>query len=178
MDAWRRDDAAAGHSVARVERTATGWTTHGVEVLAGDEVLGCWFRVDLTAEWRTRRVEVRALSNGGETTRVLDAVDGRWSIDGAPAAHLDGCIDVDIAATPLTNTYPIRRFASLPVGESRTTPIAWVDVPSLQVHRVEQTYERLGPLRWRYSDPQHGAFLLDVDEDGVVERYEGFAVRI
>ena len=87
-------------------------------------------------------------------------------------------MDVDVAATPLTNTFPIRRFADLAVGESRTTPVAWVEVPSLRVLRVEQTYERLGSRTWRYSDPQHGAFVLEVDSDGVVDRYERFAVRI
>ena len=95
---------------------------------------------------------------------------------------LDGCVDVDIAATPLTNTFPIRRLAHLAVGEAATSAVAWVDVPALDVTRVEQTYERLpdrdGLAAWRYSDPLHGAFVLTVDDEGLVVDYEGFARRI
>jgi hypothetical protein len=109
-------------------------------------------------------------------------VDGRWTVDGAARPDLDGCVDVDIAATPLTNTFPIRRLTDVPIGEAVTSAVAWVDVPALRVTRVDQTYERLGHLdglaRWRYRDPLHGAFLLAVDDEGLVVDYEGFARRI
>lgn len=59
-----------------------------------------------------------------------------------------------------------------------TSPVAWVDVPELGVTRVEQTYRRLGPLRWAYADPAHGAFELTVDDDGLVVDYTGFATRV
>lgn len=175
---WRRDDESAGHALARLERTPEGWAAHGVEVLIGEQVLACWFRVDVDPGWRTTRAEVRVLHREGERALRLESAGGAWTADGAARPDLDGCIDVDVAATPLTNTFPVRRLAGLPVGESRTASVAWVEVPSLAVQRVEQTYERLGERRWRYSDARHGAFVLDVDDDGLVERYEGFAVRI
>jgi hypothetical protein len=68
------------------------------------------------------------------------------------------------------------------VGGAVTSPVAWIDVPALKVTRVDQTYERLedrsGLARWRYSDPQHGPFVLTVDDDAIVVDYEGFARRI
>ena len=117
---------------------------------------------------------------------ILEADDQRgWRRNGRRVAALDGCLDVDIAATPLTNTFPIRRYADLAVAESRTSSVAWVEVPSLRVRRVEQTYTRLGhredasPVEaWRYADPHFGAFRLTVDGDGVVVDYEGFATRV
>jgi hypothetical protein len=52
----------------------------------------------------------------------------------------------------------------------------------LGVARVDQTYERLadrdGVACWRYRDPAHGAFVLTVDDEGLVLDYEGFASRI
>ncbi|MGL5863957.1 MAG: putative glycolipid-binding domain-containing protein, partial [Phycicoccus sp.] len=46
----------------------------------------------------------------------------------------------------------------------------------------EQTYERRpdrdGLAAWRYSDPQHGAFELTVDDGGLVVDYAGFARRV
>ena len=178
LRAWRRDDGSPGHSVARLDRTPQGWTAHGVEVLVSEAPLACWFRVDLDPDWSTVRAEVRMLDGAGERTLLLERTGGAWTADGLPRPDLTGCVDVDVAATPLTNTFPIRRLAALPTGASRTAPVAWVDVPALGVQRVDQTYERLGERRWQYGDPQHGAFLLEVDAKGLVERYEGFAVRI
>jgi uncharacterized protein len=178
--AWRRTDESAGHSVARVEaHPQGGWMAYGDEVLAtGPDVLGCWFQVGLLDDWTTYVVNVVAFGAAGTRMRALRVEDGAWELDGEPAPYLDGCLDVDVAATPLTNTFPIRRYADLAVGERRTAPVAWVAVPSLEVTRVEQTYERLGADRWRYSDPDHGAFELVVDEDGLVVDYEGFATRL
>ena len=177
--AWRRTDEDAGHSLARVERRDGGWLFHGTEVLAGPStLLSCSFRVEVDDTWATRAVEASAVSADGERRLVLTAdVDRRWTRDGEPAPELDGCVDVDVAATPLTNTLPIRRLAWLTVGEEVTTPVAWVDVPALRVARVDQTYHRLGPSRWRYSDDAHGAFELTVDDDGLVVTYTGMATR-
>ena len=73
---------------------------------------------------------------------------------------------------------PIRRLAGLAVGASVTTPVAWVEVPGLRVHRVEQTYRRLSEHRWEYADATHGAFEIEVDDDGLVVEYHGLATRV
>ncbi|WP_336031363.1 putative glycolipid-binding domain-containing protein [Geodermatophilus sp. FMUSA9-8] len=178
--AWRRADEDAGHSLARVERRPGGWLFHGTEVLAGPEtLLACSFRVEVDDAWATRSVEVTAVSAAGERRLVLAAGDDRrWTRDGEPDPALDGCVDVDVAATPLTNTLPIRRLAGLAAGEEVVTPVAWVDVPALGVTRVDQTYRRLGERSWRYSDDAHGAFELTVDDDGLVVDYTGMSTRV
>jgi hypothetical protein len=181
MVAWRRTDEEEGRSIARVEqRAADGWLLHGSEVLTGpDALLSCGFRVEVDARWATRTAEVWSVSEAGERrVRLTADPDGRWWRDGSRAPHLDGCIDVDVAATPLTNTFPINRLAGLAVGASVTSPVAWVDVPELGVTRVDQTYRRLAARRWRYSDERYGAFELSVDDDGLVVDYTGFATRI
>jgi hypothetical protein len=182
--AWERADESAGHSMASVERRPGGWRCHGVEVLAGPgELLSCWFRVDLDDGCVTREVVVGAVAADGEKTLVLSADEHRrWQVHGEHQPELDGCVDVDIAATPLTNTFPLRRLPGLEVAAEVTTPVAWVDVPALGVTRVEQSYRRLpdveGLAAWEYRDPQYGPFLLTVDEDGLVVSYEGFARRV
>jgi hypothetical protein len=178
--AWQRADEDRGHSVGRVERLSDGWLCHGTEVLAGPgAVLSCGFRVELDGSWVTRAVEVWSVSREGERRVRLTADDDRrWWRDGSRAPDLDGCIDVDVAATPLTNTFPINRLAALAAGSSVTSPVAWVDVPGLSATRVDQTYQRLAPDRWRYGDERHGAFELSVDDDGLVVDYTGFATRV
>jgi hypothetical protein len=182
LAAWERMDESRGLSLARWERQGDGWRFHGTEILIGADTLTCTFRVDVNPDWTTRGVDVLAIADAGETRRRLEVEDRRWTVDGEFRADLDGCLDVDIAATPLTNTFPIRRLANVSVGEAATSPVAWVDVPALEVTRVDQTYERLedrsGLRCWRYSDPQHGPFVLTVDDEGIVVEYEGFARRI
>jgi len=185
MVAWERADESGGFSVARRERLEppdAGGLFHGSEVLVGEQTLSCTFCVVVGPDWVTRRVQIRSVSTVGEAQRRLEASDGHWTVDGAARPDLDGCVDVDVAATPLTNTFPIRRLAHLAVGRSVTSAVAWVDVPALGVTRVEQTYERLEDrdelAAWRYSDPTHGGFVLTVDTGGLVVDYEGFAQRI
>ena len=184
VGAWERIGDSRGSSLARVERRPGGWRCHGAEVLAGPgELLSCWFSVDLDPGWITREVVVGAVGAAGERSVRLSADEQRrWRVDGEHRPELDGCVDVDIAATPLTNTFPIRRLGGLQVGDRVTTPIAWVDVPVLGVTRVEQSYRRLpdldGLAAWEYRDAQYGPFLLTVDEDGLVVGYEGFARRV
>ena len=140
-------------------------------------MLSCSFRVELDDAWATRAVEVTTVSADGERRLAPSADDDRrWSRDGERAPDLDGCVDV--AATPLTDTFPIRRLASLGVGEAVTSPVAWVDVPALGVTRVEQIHRRLDRLRWEYSDDAHSAVVLTVDDDGLVVDHEGFATRV
>ena len=179
--AWRRvGPADEGHSIARLEQRPDGWWTAGEEVLFAPEgAIGCRFEVELGMDWIPTLITCVALGAHGMARLELrrDSL-GRWSTPAGEISELAGCVDVDIAATPLTNTYPIRRYADLALGEARTAPVAWVEVPSLRVERVEQTYTRVGPTQWRYGDPKHGSFEITVDDDGLVIDYEGFAQRI
>lgn len=179
--AWRRvgpDDE--GHSIARIEEIADGWWTMGQEVLLAPEgPVACRFEVELSRDWLPISVVGEAVGEHGITRLTLRRDgSGRWFGHDGEIAELSGCVDVDIAATPLTNTYPIRRYSALGVDESRTAPVAWVEVPSLNVKRVDQTYRRLGETEWTYGDPLHGKFRITVDNDGIVVDYENFAQRI
>lgn len=98
--------------------------------------------------------------------------------DGADQPQLAGCLDVDIAATPFTNTLPVRRLGA---ALQRRTPIAvvYVAVPSLSVRRMEQAYTRLGGGRYLYEGPI-GAFQaeLELDADGLVRHYPSLFTRL
>lgn len=120
---------------------------------------------------RTRNVFIEA-GTGRLTLRTDGA--GTWTDgDGRPIADLDGCIDVDISCTPLTNTLPIRRLG-LATEDSADLEIAYVTLPPLRVRRAAQRYTRLpdgpdGPV-YRYGS---GTFRADitVDADGLVVGY-------
>jgi GNAT superfamily N-acetyltransferase len=120
------------------------------------------YAVEADAQWRTRRAEVIA----GAATRVLTTDGaGTWWRDGAPATDLTGCLDVDIEATPVTNTLPIRR-----VGAGAVTA-AWVRVPGPAVEPLHQSYEHHGDGRWTYRSADGFVGALTVDDDGLVVDY-------
>ena len=104
---------------------------------------------------------------------------GNWRDgDGADQPLLAGCIDVDIAATPFTNTLPVRRLGS---ALRRRTAIAvvYVPVPSLAPQRREQAYTLLPNGRCLYEGPI-GEFQaeLELDADGLVLRYPSLFTRL
>src|SRR5215203_6431025 len=66
--------------------------------------------------------------------------EGHWKRRGGePMPDLDGCIDVDISATPFTNTLPIRRLGFEP-GQSEELTVAYIRVPELLIGPERQRY--------------------------------------
>lgn len=47
--------------------------------------------------------------------------EGRWLLDGEPAPHLEGCRDVDLESSAMTNSLPLHRM-ELPVLRLRLPP--------------------------------------------------------
>lgn len=182
MYAWQRSDESSGHSVARVSAIEGGRRYQGTEVLATPAAVSCSFTIDVSTESRPLRAIVRAFATSGSRVVELTTDGWRWIVDGRHRPILDGASDVDVAATPLTSTIPIRRLGHLDVGEEAVMTVAWIDVPSLIVRRVQQTYTRLATVdgldAWRFEDRDHGVGTLLVDADGVVVDREGVATRV
>lgn len=132
--------------------------------------------------WRTREASLRGVSISGERhTHLVADGSGRWTIDGAPAEDLAGCLDVDLESSALTNTLPVHRLG-LKVGHEASVPAAYVRALDLRVERLEQTYARLPDIdegqRYAYSAPVFG-FSCDLAYAGdlLVKDYPGLASR-
>lgn len=181
--AWSRTDVLQGLGLGALLPEPGGYRLEAGEAVAeGAEHHFTRFSVRTDLAWATREVRVEVLSARGPRTLLLSMRGGHWTgTDGQPLPELVGCLDADIAATPLTNTLPIRRLGLRP-GEYRDIAVAWIDIPSLRVRRVRQRYTRHpaedGLERYTYRDPLHGEYLLTVDGDGLVVDYERFARRI
>jgi hypothetical protein len=127
------------------------------------------YGIEVDADWRTRKVEVE-LEDGGHRHLSLNTDgDGNWSRDGQRLDEVAACLDVDLEWSPSTNTLPIRRLG-LGLGETKSLGAAWVRFPSLEVQRLEQTYERLADGPYRYRSGRFTADLV-VDDDGIVLQY-------
>jgi hypothetical protein len=141
------------------------------------------YMIELDAQWRTRRGHLRAQSLAGVGQMdVTGDGEGRWTVNGVPAAALDGCLDLDLEASALTNAFPVRRLG-LAVGEHAEAPAAWARMGDLRLERLEQRYERIpdGPVghaRFAYAAPAVDfASTIEYDESGLVVAYPGIAVR-
>jgi uncharacterized protein len=130
------------------------------------------YTVEAGPDGLTRRVELEL--DGGAVGRVLLADGaGRWRWqDGPELGEVAGALDVDLTVTPATNTLPIRRLATLGVGQAADLQMAWVQFPELEVIPSLQRYERLSPDRWRFAAGDFEAELR-VDPDGLVLDYSG-----
>jgi uncharacterized protein len=132
--------------------------------------------------WRTRRARVDSRTASGQTERLLESDgDGHWLVDGKPSTDLDGCFDVDLESSALTNALPVHRL-HLEVGERAEAPAAYVRASPLSVGRLEQSYFRLqSPAERQQFDYEAPAFdfrcRLEYDDRGIVVEYPGIASR-
>ncbi|WP_027864112.1 putative glycolipid-binding domain-containing protein [Massilia alkalitolerans] len=143
----------------------------------GDGPFGCSYRICCDTAWRVRSVEVHAA--GGASLVLTSDGSGHWRDgDGAVQPQLGGCTDVDIAATPFTNTLPVRRLGAVLQARTRIA-VVYIPVPALAARRMEQAYTRLADGRYLYEWPI-GDFQaeLELDADGLVRHYPSLFTRL
>lgn len=184
--AWRRLDVPA-HCVANLDALPS----HGVWIEA-DELVAAprkpyavRLNLDLDPAWRTRSAWVHVIGPRPWTSLIIERVDdARWAVNGRMRSGLDGCAEIDVAASPLTNTMAIR-YLGLAPGEERIIRVAWVDVPSLRVTAEEQGYRRIGPVEgssgleaYEFWPVGGRTYRLTVDADALVVDYEDLAERM
>jgi len=143
------------------------------------------FRLTYQLRWDDRGLLRRAdlQARKGSNVRSLSmSVDdgGRWLGEhGEHLNHLDGCADIDIWPTPLTNSFPIWR-GQLQIGERREFRMAWVSAPDLTVAAKAQAYTRLEDRLYLFESLDGSGFTarLPVDEDEFVIDYPGLFSRV
>ena len=144
------------------------------------------YEIHCTAQWRLHSVHVSLLSGSPQSLDLF--TDGEWTWttgEGEPLPSLHGCLDVDISATPFTNTLPIRRLALQP-GSRAVLRMAYIAMPEMHVDAMEQRYTCLEVTasggRYLYESLKNGVSSfsaeLPVDRDGLVLDYPGLFRRV
>ncbi|WP_141582226.1 putative glycolipid-binding domain-containing protein [Actinomadura sp. WMMA1423] len=177
--AWQHRGARAGFEVLEIARSGAGWRLHGTTAAVEDGVP--WtvdYVIEVDERWHTRGARVAHLLGGGpgEVT-VQRTGEGRWTVDDRYVPELDGCLDVDLESSAMTNALPVHRLG-LPVGRTADVPAVYVRAADLTVDRLEQTYTRAGDTAYDYAAPAFDftARLL-YDDSGFVLEYPGLATR-
>jgi hypothetical protein len=140
------------------------------------------YLIELDADWTTRsaRVMTRTASGPRETVLESDGA-GHWLVDGGGAPHLDGCMDIDLESSAMTNAFPVHRL-NLRAGQAADAPAAYVRARDLTAGRLEQGYRRIADQdarqQYEYAAPAFGfTALLRYDDSGLVVDYPGIALR-
>ncbi len=165
-------------------------TMHADVIVADGIVLGLengsafrlHYEIRCDAQWRVRQVQINLL-NDGRRLRLSSNGQGLWFDESDRVrSEFDGCLDVDITATPFTNTLPIRRLP-WKQGESADIKVVYFKIPEMQVTLDEQRYTFVGVdgagSRYRFEQRSSG-FTAEVwvDADGLVEHYPELFRRV
>ncbi|ELZ09256.1 hypothetical protein C479_10560 [Halovivax asiaticus JCM 14624] len=181
---WRPVDSVGLEHLHYVETEAGVEATGLVLAHADSEPFHLSYRVACDQTHRVTDVELERLDRSEPSLALRATEGGNWtSRENTPIPAIEGCIDVDIAVTPFSNTIPIRRLG-LDVGETARLSVAYVSVPALGVDRVTQRYTRLddrpsGRRCYRYENLSSGfSANIPVDADGLVIDYPGAFDRV
>ncbi len=182
--AWRHVGARNGFEVTFVAEVSGGLCFTG-STSAVEEARAWMVSYEIIVDpvpWATRSARVTGRSDAGERAlKMLSDGAGSWHVNGGLAPHLDGCLDIDLESSALTNAFPTRRLGLAP-GQGADAPAAYVRADDVQVERLEQRYVRLekddpGP-RFGYEAPVFDfACELAYDDNGLLLDYPGIAVR-
>ena len=181
--AWHHRDARQGFEVVYFHAVKGGYRIDGhTAAVEDDQPWVVQYTIVVDTRWTTRSASVTGHWSTGTRNIDIEADGhGRWHIDGTHAAALDGCLDVDLESSSMTNALPARRLA-LPVGGRASAPAAYVRALDLSVERLEQHYVRVadegGNQGYDYSAPAFDFNCrLVYDTAGLPLDYPGIAVR-
>ena len=141
------------------------------------------YEITCDSNWKVKELGLTILSSSGKSIKIQADGQGHWSTNtGDPVPSLEGCIDVDISATPFTNTLPIRRLALSP-GQSAELLVAYASIPEIELKPERQRYTC---LEWntdrglyKYEGLESGfSTELPVDSEGLVIDYPGLFKRV
>jgi hypothetical protein len=176
---WQHRSARSGFEVAYFTVAPDGVRIEGTTAATEDgEAWVVSYLVELDAAWATRSARITARSVTGSRGAFLETDGaGHWLVDGRAAPALDGCMDVDLESSAMTNALPVHRL-NLGVGEVADAPAVYVRALDAQIERLEQVYRRIADQEYQYSAPAFGfTALLRYDDSGLVTDYPGIAVR-
>ena len=171
---WRRLDMP-GHESVRIYGDPDGWYLDGATVFLYDgQACRLEYLIQCDPDWQTTFVTIDGWI-GDEAVEVeISASDNGWYFNEEEVAGLEGCVDIDLNFSPVTNLLPIRRL-NLAVGESKSVRAAWLRFPSFDLEVLDQIYTRVDANTIRYES-RDGQFTaeLKINGAGLVTDYPGY----
>jgi uncharacterized protein len=177
---WR-PASGEGLEETRVEPAREGgFVMRGVLIARRDRArYGVAYTIRCDETWAVRKLRVQ--TTAGQSVALDGDGQGNWTgTDGRERPELSGCVDVDLAGTPLTNTLPIRRLGLRPGAGTAEISVAYLPFDTFAPRAERQRYTCLkeGQLYRFQSGDRLFTADLPVDEDGLVLDYPILFKRI
>ena len=172
---WRRLDTS-GHESARVYGDEDGWYLDGAAIFLHEgSPCRLEYLIECDPDWRTRSATIDGWV-GEDIIEIEIAVseEGVWYLNDEEIEAVEGCDDIDLNFSPITNLLPVRRL-EIQSGGKEPVSAAWLRFPSFTLERLDQTYARLDDSTVRYES-RDGKFTreLKVNAAGLVLNYPDF----
>lgn len=170
---------ATGLEHLRISADAHGRVADGVIVRQqGRSVIRAQYRIRATADWVFRSLWLSLLDDGPTLSLHTDGSGQWWNGAGDSYPELHGCHEVDISATPFTNTLAIGRLKLEP-GQRADIHAVYIALPSLAIGTLAQIYTCHSAHHYTYEN-RDGSFQaeLPLDADGLVLDYPALFQRV
>ena len=134
------------------------------------------YTLNCEPSWEVRNLYLELVETK-EKIKLESDGHGNWSNDSGVITKLHGAIDIDISATPFTNTLPIRR---LKLGKKQRADIlvVYVTIPELSIDIDQQRYTCLSKHTFLFEQINNNfSQKIEVDKDGLVVSYPGLFKR-
>lgn len=180
---WRHHTARDGFEVLFTDVDGSGARLRGsTAAREGGTAWAVQYVIGLDAQWRTRTARVTGDTEDGQYAVTVEHGDNGWLVDGRSRPDLDGCVDIDLECSAVTNALPLRRLA-LEDGTEHAVPAVFVHAATGEVSRLEQTYRLLGTEDDRSMIAYTSATFdfgtdLTYDSSGLIIDYPGLATRV
>jgi hypothetical protein len=175
---WRFEE---GNGLEHLNLKPSGDRIVADAVIIGDRggiAYGVRYQIVCDMSWATVALDIE--TTDGRGLHLLSDGRGSWSdVQGGKRPEFDGCIDVDLAGSPFTNTLPIRRLDLAPEHGAVELRMLYVPFGTFEPAIDEQRYRCLKPGLYRYEAVDRSfAADLSVDADGLVIDYPTLFHRV
>lgn len=173
---WRRLDMP-GHEAVRIYEGEDGWLIDGASIfLYEGKPCRLEYMIECDSEWQTMSVTVDGFVGDEVVAFEIDVEGDTWYLNGEEISAVEGCVDIDLNFSPVTNFLPIKRLG-LSVGDSGDVRAAWLRFPSFSLEPLEQAYMRRSESVYNYRSMTGFEKDITVDEFGLVKDYSDFWTR-
>ena len=184
MDIYWKPLSTTGLEHLALHETTDGVTADGIVLRQHEgKALRLRYQLRCDAHWTPRELSIETFEARPLKLTLTTDGKGHWFVErGLAIAYLDGCLSLDIMATPFTNTLAIRHL-NLSPGESKTLDVAFVSIPDLRAQQSSQRYtclERDGAQSTYLYESLASGFQakLWIDPHNLVQVYEGQWERV
>ena len=128
---WQRVDMP-GHEAVRVYEGEDGWYLDGAAIFSFDgKPCRLEYLIECDSDWITSFATVDGFVGEEVVAIEIEAEDGVWYLNGDEIRDVEGCTDIDLNFSPVTNLLPIKR-SDLAIGSEASVRAAWLRFPSLK----------------------------------------------